>query len=75
MYKIMIYFLISFLFSFVGFLIVFIVIGKLKKTGTDLWASPNKDATGESGFSAVPAGVRHDTYIPVNNYGVFEGLR
>lgn len=49
--------------------------GKLKKTGTDLWASPNKDATGESGFSAVPAGVRHDTYIPVNNYGVFEGLR
>ncbi len=32
--------------------------GKLKKSGLDLWDEPNKGATNETGFSAVPAGRR-----------------
>jgi uncharacterized protein (TIGR02145 family) len=32
--------------------------GKMKTTGTTLWSSPNKNATNESGFSAVPGGYR-----------------
>ncbi len=34
--------------------------GKLKETGTSHWNAPNKDATNESGFTALPAGLRHD---------------
>ncbi|MBI9067305.1 MAG: hypothetical protein JEZ09_08435 [Salinivirgaceae bacterium] len=33
--------------------------GKLKEVDTILWISPNYGATNESGFSALPAGVRH----------------
>jgi uncharacterized protein (TIGR02145 family) len=31
----------------------------MKSTGTTLWQTPNTDATNESGFSAIPAGVRN----------------
>jgi len=32
--------------------------GKMKQTGTDLWASPNVGATNTSGFTSIPAGYR-----------------
>jgi uncharacterized protein (TIGR02145 family) len=32
--------------------------GKLKETGTDHWMTPNTGATNETGFSAVPGGMR-----------------
>ncbi len=46
--------------------------GKMKSTGTikagdGLWRKPNKGATNESGFSALPGGYRY-------NHGVFDGL-
>jgi uncharacterized protein (TIGR02145 family) len=42
--------------------------GKMKTTGTQIWWSPNGNATNESGFSALPGGYR--------NYsdGVFHGV-
>ena len=42
--------------------------GKLKQTGTELWNSPNADATNESGFNAIPGGVRN------SNTGNFAGM-
>jgi len=33
--------------------------GKLKEKGTVHWQSPNKGATNETGFTALPAGFRH----------------
>lgn len=41
--------------------------GKLKEAGTSHWNSPNIDATNETGFTALPGGVRV-------NYGAFEGI-
>lgn len=32
--------------------------GKLKESGTDHWNSPNASATNESGFTAIPSGIR-----------------
>jgi len=32
--------------------------GKLKETGTAHWASPNSGATNETGFTAIPGGLR-----------------
>jgi len=34
--------------------------GKLKETGTSHWQSPNRNATNETGFSAIPGGFRYD---------------
>lgn len=42
--------------------------GKLKQTGTDLWNGPNTGATNESGFNAIPGGVRS------GNTGDFAGI-
>lgn len=39
---------------------------KTKTTGTTLWNSPNLGATNESGFSALPAGVRPPAGIYTN---------
>jgi uncharacterized protein (TIGR02145 family) len=33
--------------------------GKMKATGTALWASPNTDATNSSGFRGLPGGYQH----------------
>ncbi|MFZ4985094.1 MAG: FISUMP domain-containing protein [Blastocatellia bacterium] len=42
--------------------------GKLRSTGTSLWLSPNTGATNESGFAALPGGIRSDR-------GDFGGIR
>jgi uncharacterized protein (TIGR02145 family) len=46
--------------------------GKLKETGTIHWKKPNEGATNESGFSALPGGIRYRTG-PYNykSYGAF----
>jgi len=44
--------------------------GKLKKTGTTHWESPNTGATNETGFAALPSGYRTNdgTYLVIG-YG------
>jgi uncharacterized protein (TIGR02145 family) len=49
--------------------------GKMKSTGTieegtGIWHAPNTGATNESGFTAVPAGYRHDygDFSDIGNY-------
>jgi len=41
--------------------------GKMKSTGTTYWQSPNAGATNESGFTALPGGLR-------NSNGIFGAL-
>jgi len=41
--------------------------GKLKETGTTHWASPNTGATNETGFTALPGGIRYD-------HGAFDNI-
>lgn len=48
--------------------------GKLKEAGLSHWATPNTGATNQSGFTALPAGVRHNVYVPVYSYGIFDEL-
>ncbi|MRS02175.1 hypothetical protein EG832_02935, partial [bacterium] len=44
--------------------------GKMKATGTNYWSSPNTGATNESGFSALPGGLR-SMYGNFGNIGDF----
>ena len=45
--------------------------GKLKETGTTHWASPNYEATNETGFTALPGGYRNFNgyFNLIGNYG------
>lgn len=47
--------------------------GKMKETGTSHWQSPNKGATDESGFSALPGGDRYDggVFSDLGSYALF----
>ena len=47
--------------------------GKLKESGTAHWLDPNTDATNESGFTALPGGVRFNTgtYQDMNYSGIW----
>jgi uncharacterized protein (TIGR02145 family) len=45
--------------------------GKLKEVGTFNWQSPNRQATNESGFSALPGGRRsaNGSFVDIGTYG------
>ncbi|MBA7528679.1 hypothetical protein ES705_20867 [subsurface metagenome] len=43
--------------------------GKLKETGTIHWNSPNTGATNETGFKALPGGLRSVAFYDIGYYG------
>ena len=43
--------------------------GKLKEEGTTHWDSPNTGATNETGFTALPGGMRYGEFYSPNNEG------
>ena len=47
--------------------------GKMKSIGTAYWNSPNTGATNESGFSALPGGVRNSvgSFLDIRNNAFF----
>jgi uncharacterized protein (TIGR02145 family) len=49
--------------------------GKLKETGTTHWNSPNTEATNETGFTALPGGLRDDIgeFYNMGDLGVWWG--
>jgi uncharacterized protein (TIGR02145 family) len=49
----------------------FVAGGKLKETGTTHWTTPNTGATNETGFTALPGGIREisGSFNVIGNYG------
>jgi uncharacterized protein (TIGR02145 family) len=47
--------------------------GKLKEVGTNHWNNPNTGATNESGFTALPGGIRNSSFSSLAN-GYFLGI-
>jgi uncharacterized protein (TIGR02145 family) len=49
--------------------------GKMKEIGTTHWITPNEGATNESGFTALPSGVRlgyiYGTFGSIGYYGIY----
>ncbi len=43
--------------------------GKLKETGTTHWRAPNHRATNETGFTALPGGIRPDRFEEIGGAG------
>ena len=43
--------------------------GKLRETGTTHWIYNNKEATNETGFTALPGGARTRSYESIDRYG------
>jgi uncharacterized protein (TIGR02145 family) len=43
--------------------------GPLKDTGTAHWVPPNIGATNETGFTALPGGMREDIFMNIGSYG------
>ncbi len=48
--------------------------GKMKEAGTSHWLSPNTGATNESGFSALPSGLRYSVGGYFDNLGNCDGF-
>jgi uncharacterized protein (TIGR02145 family) len=50
--------------------------GKMKSTGTSLWASPNAEATNESGFTGLPGGRRsyNGSFTAIGSFGAWWSL-
>jgi uncharacterized protein (TIGR02145 family) len=49
--------------------------GKMKTAGAQYWNAPNKDATNESGFSALPGGHgKPGNHLEMGIYGIFVAI-